>query len=604
MGKLYPSIEIIEKFIPFTNEEINLIKYLKDNLDENFNIFFKPNLNGDIPKIIILKKDSGVLIIEIESLKLDNYIYSNKDDESKYGHIILKDRKEVCFITPFEKVINYKDNISIYHIEDILKKSILDNEYNKIIKTCVYFYEEKEEDIKYKFRNNYNIMNDVIIWGNDSDIINSINSAFRYNKLFSEDLYEKCFNKFNFKYHKKEKGKFIILEKKKRNLMRSKENTSVKIKGIAGSGKTILLANRAVGALKRTKEKGKILILSYNSTLKNYIEEKINDINEDFCFRNFYITNFNMFINQKTMEYGRNIKKDFNNFINYESYDFFKENVIEEDKYDGIFIDEVQDFKREWLNLLKDIFLKENGEYVLFGDEKQNIYNRALDNKKMVKTNVKGRWNELTKSYRISTNIAKLLREFQKEFFLNKYELDYIHIEEQIGLEINDDKIEYIYKPNISFSEAFDISEEYFYKNNIDYNNTCIVGNNIEYLRDMEYYARKLYNVQVERMFETKEEYSKLYLYIENEEKIDLLRKSRKYNFIVCGSGIKMCQSESFKGWEIDNLVLILDRENNKNNELIYTSIARCKRNLFIINRGNREFDNFYNSIKEKMSCL
>lgn len=603
MGKIYPSIEIIKEFIPFTNEEIHLIKYLRDNLDDSFNIFFKPNLNGDIPQIIILKKGAGILVIEVETSNFHEYEYILKSNVSKYGDIVLKD-KNISFITPFEKVSYYKNNIAIYHVEDILRKSILNEEYNEIIKTCVYFYGEKEKDIKFKFRNNSNIINDVVILGSDSNVIDCIYSILQDNKLFSEDLYEKCFNKFKFKYHEKEKGKFIILEKKKRNLMKSKGNTAVKIKGMAGSGKTVLLANRAVGAFKRTNGKGKILILSYNSTLKNYIEEKINDINEDFYFRNFYITNFNMFINEKAMEYGKKIKNDFHNFINHESYSFFKEMVIDENKYDGIFIDEVQDFKREWLDLLKDIFLKENGEYVLFGDEKQNVYNRALDNKKMVKTNIKGRWNELTKSYRISTNIAKLLREFQKEFFLNKYELDNIYIEEQIGLEINEDKIKYCYNPNISFSEIFDISENYFEKNNIDYNNTCIVGDNVDDLRNMEYYARKLYNIKVERMFETKEEYSMLYSDIENQEKIDLLRKSRKYNFLVCGKGIKMCESKYFKGWEIENLVLILDRESNKNNELIYTSIARCKRNLFIINRGNREFNIFFNNIKEKMGCL
>lgn len=579
--------------------EMSLAEYLRDNLDESFYIFFKPNINGDRPSVVILKKGSGIIIIEVKEFNLDEYVYVNGGYAGAYGVIISKDKSEIPLITPFEKVMGYKENLYNYHIEELTKKSLLDANYSNLVKTAVYFHNSTEEEIKLKFSNNTKEMRSIKIWGVDSNIVEDIKSSLIENKLFDDKLYEQCFDRFRVKYHGGEEGKFSILEKKKRNLMRSKKGANIKIKGIAGSGKTVLLANRAVGAVIRKKGKCRILILSYNMTLRNYIKDKIGEVRENFYWNVFDIVHFNMFIKQKAYECGIEIKRNLENIINDETYRLFKEVISKEDKYDAIFIDGVQDFKREWLDLLKDVFLKEDGEYVIFGDEKQNIYNRALDDKKRVITNIKGRWNELTKSYRVSTNIANLLREFQKEFFLNKYELDNIEIEEQIGLAINEDEVRYMYNIKLDYLDVFDISKKFFDSKKINYNDTCIIGGSIDELREMEYYARKKYFIKVERMFETKEEFIYISSLRNSKEKLELLRESRRFNFFTQGEGIKMCTTESFKGWEIDNLVLIIDRE-DKNTELIYTAITRCKKNLLIINRGNEEFHKFFNKIKNE----
>lgn len=579
--------------------ELYLIEYLKENLDQNFDIFFKPNINGDRPSIIILKKGAGVMIIEVKEWDLEDYVYVNGGYAGDYGVIILKDKSEIPLITPFEKVMAYKKNLYEYHIEELTKKALFNENYRRLIKTAVYFHNSTEEETELKFSNNTKEMRSIKVWGIDSNIVEDIKNVLIDNELFDDNLYKKCFDKCRDKYHGGENGKFIILEKKKRNLIKSKKGANVKIKGIAGSGKTVLLANRAVGAAIRKKGKCRILVLSYNMTLRNYIKDKIGEVRENFSWNVFDIIHFNMFIKQKANECGIEIKKNLENIINHETYRLFEEVVSDDEKYDAIFVDEVQDFKREWLDILKDIFLKDDGEYVIFGDEKQNIYNRDLDNHKRVKTNIKGRWNELTKSYRVSTNIANLLREFQKEFFLNKYELDNIEIEEQIGLAINEDEVRYLYNENLNYLDIFDASKKIFDVKKIDYNDTCIIGSSIDELREMEYYTRKKYSIKVERMFETKEEFIDISNLSKSHEKLEVLRESRRFNFFAQGEGIKMCTTESFKGWEIDNLVLIID-ERDKNTELIYTAITRCKKNLLIINRGNIEFHNFFYRIKNE----
>ncbi len=585
----------LKKTLPeLTVGELNLIKKFKEELDNSFNIFIKPNINGDNLNILIIKENSGILILDILDWNLENYIYVTGGNAGDYGIIIDKSNRnnKVPFITPFEKLITYKENIYKYHIEEIIKRTILNSNYNNLIHTAIYFAGSKSYDVINKFSNNTKEMKSIKFWGDNSKIINDIKNILKPNELFDKEIYNIAIKVIKGEKYNSGNVKYINLDKKKIELMKSKAGAKVKIKGIAGSGKTTLLCNRAISAYKRINGHGKILVLTYNNTLKNYIKDKMNNSKLKFDWSIFYINNYYMFINQRALDLGIDIK----GLSSEDIYKLFSILVKKENKYDAIFIDEVQDFKREWLDLIKDIFLKENGEYVLFGDEKQNIYNRALDTKKMVKTNIRGRWNELTKSYRISTNIAILLKEFQKKFFIKKYELDNIFIEEQIGLAINDDEIIYVYFNDLSYIDVFEKSKFYLDNKNLEYKNTCIICGNLNELRDMEYYARKKYGINIERMFETKEEFLLINKRENNIGILENLREARQYNFSATSEGLKMCTIEKFTGWEIENLIFIIDKS-DKNMELIYTAISRCRKNLFIINRGNNVFNNFINSL-------
>ena len=67
-----------------------------------------------------------------------------------------------------------------------------------------------------------------------------------------------------------------------------------------GSGKTTILAARAVQAYKRALERNdnpRILILTFNITLKNFIHDKLMRVDETFPIENFIIINYHSFIN-------------------------------------------------------------------------------------------------------------------------------------------------------------------------------------------------------------------------------------------------------------------------------------------------------------------
>lgn len=63
---------------------------------------------------------------------------------------------------------------------------------------------------------------------------------------------------------------------------------------------------------------------------------------------------------------------------------------------------------------------------------------------------------------------------------------------------------------------------------------------------------------------------------------------------------IKLSTIHSFKGWEIKNLFLIIEKDEDDSfisPELVYTALTRCQFNLFVINIGNDLYNNFFDSL-------
>ena len=305
-----------------------------------------------------------------------------------------------------------------------------------------------------------------------------------------------------------------------------------------GSGKTTVLARRAVEEYKRAKERNgedyspQILILTYNITLINYIHDKINQIQEKFEWTSFTILNYHHFINNQLNNLGVPIVLPNNNTKNQED-GRYRKLTPEESKYldthyysnlplffslkeeiskskldyDAILVDEMQDYRYSWFEILKKVFLREGGDYILFGDEKQNIYGNPLLEKK-VHTNVYGR-NKLSQSLRAGTIIEKLVEVFQKQLYSDKYEIDEFQKPDDGMLEFQPSgSIKYKFLENNFISSIYDIVanlrniEEY---KDIATDDITILSFNVDVLRQIEAFYRHKTGEKSMTMFETKE---------------------------------------------------------------------------------------------------
>ncbi|CAN5597142.1 hypothetical protein BH10BAC5_BH10BAC5_21260 [soil metagenome] len=225
------------------------------------------------------------------------------------------------------------------------------------------------------------------------------------------------------------------------------------------------------------------------------------------------------------------------------------------------------------------------------------------DNDRKPKTNIKGRWDEtLKKSYRLSSLISTLAEGFQKKYFRNKYNLDIIEIEDKLNLE--EQYINYYFLPN----DTNVIAEKIIYcckRYNLHPDDVGILAFTIDFLCELDKKYRDVSHENTKTSIETIEirEFLKKANTDEttntvNSKKLEMdierVRKNKRWNFYMHPGMVKMSTIHSFKGWEIKALFLIIENSENISDELIYTALTRCKRNLFIINIGNKKYDEYF----------
>ena len=86
------------------------------------------------------------------------------------------------------------------------------------------------------------------------------------------------------------------------------------------------------------------------------------------------------------------------------------------------------------------------------------------------------------------------------------------------------------------------------------------------------------------------------------------IRRAAKTHFTTDTDDMKLSTIHSFKGWESESVILILQPEMSINDRydgyyiqerenipaLIYTALTRAKCNLFILNVGNTKYHSFF----------
>lgn len=421
---------------------MHLLQFLTANLDDSYEIFFNPYLNGDRPDIVVLRYGYGVLIFEVKDWKLKNFeVGDDKKWIYKCDNSIVK--------SPTEQVYEYKENFINLHIEGFLEKRIEQFINSNAVSCVVYFHLATEKEVLEKFKCDHKYKKqqyyDLDLWGNDSLTKDKMEGLLRNRYIsreskyqLTDSIYKNIRGILEPSIHLKEQGKQLNFDAEQNKIIYSEKQVQ-RVSGVFGSGKTYVLVNRAVQAYKRAckykqPEEVKILILTFNITLKNYIRDILNNVPEEFDSNSFTIIHYHKFINgelnnlkvvpkepnteapieEKDLDYLE--RRYYSNII------FFKKNKESLSWFDAILIDEIQDYRYDWMCILRECFLTPRGEYILFGDVKQNIYGREIDGKD-VRTNVIGRPIKLNNCYRSYTKVYDLSLSYQK-LYLNKYILD------------------------------------------------------------------------------------------------------------------------------------------------------------------------------------
>ncbi|MCT7535859.1 WYL domain-containing protein [Aliarcobacter cryaerophilus] len=613
MAKIYPTIENIQRLkVKPTDGERYLIDYLIKKFDDDVEIFFQPFLNGDRPDIVLLKRGIGATIIEVKDWDLKNY----KIDQSNQWYLKSNNQK---IKSPFQQVYHYKDNMFNLHVNGMLEEKIKNPKFYGRINAYVYFHNATKQDLINLYENlDFNqsklekINRDIQYTAITRDNIKIYLPKNDDLALFKDSIYDEFKRILQPIKHTIEEGIEIKYTNSQEKLIQSKI-IHEKIRGIAGSGKTTILAKRAVNAYKRHNEE--VLILTYNITLKRYIHDKISDVRDEFNWDNFHITNYHNFLQgifnkvgieiivpEVIQQEAKNSYYKNNDVINdYLEKKYYSNMCILDDyldelpKYKTILVDEIQDYKAEWIKIIRKYFAYNDSEIVLYGDEKQNIYERELEEDKTSKiVQGFGKWKNIGQSIRFireGSRISNLAKKFQLAFFTGKYEIDKdLNNNEQQLLDLG--IFTSLSYSNLDSENYERITESIFNKikvNNIHPNEVTILCSRISVLKEIDFLIRKKFNEKTTRTFESKE----LYERGTNKYEIENIRKIKKIAFNQNSGLIKLSTVHSYKGFESDCIFLIIHPDDNE--EIVYAGITRSKFNLMIFTPENSKFLDFFN---------
>ena len=613
---------ILEKFendelkVPFTNGEYYLSKQLDAKLPDEWVIHTKPELRNrwgsnicpQTPDVVIANKRHGIMIIEIKDWQIDLPKYKSGEKINRKGkkiwEVFIEDEKgtRTSNINPVYKADGYRLRM-IDGIHEIQEEIFNDKRKNILIKSGLYFHNIISSQKAKSFVGIPKYFNPdrCTVFGRDmldknvkiEQFIPLINNNIKIHS--NTDWLSKFKNWISPPLHISE-GQNLISERdlndKQKRYIISRPGVIQKLSGVAGSGKTRVIAIRAASLAKLGK---KILVICYNITLKNYLKKEIEGTKYDFDPTNIDIFYFHDFC--KAYREFRNIEYPDEGSMQ-KNDELEKEKIIRDKienrnlsaNYDAIIIDEGQDFKETWFKLLKN-FLSQNGEMLIAFDDKQNIYSI----KKFKISGVgSGRWGVLNKSYRLLNEHINLVNKFSNEFLT-----DFKSDEENPIIETNTQHT-LPFEPN-SLSKWINVNNivesrdmvcemlNHLDKNQkLDFSDTAILvpdhdeGINLrEHI--LEYFKNK--NLKISDIFS---------------KNPDRQRDAKKiFNVFDSDRRLKMSTINSFKGWERRNIIILIPYKTDKNFDFkMYTSMTRVREKLIIINLSER-YKNFENIIDE-----
>jgi hypothetical protein len=211
-----------------------------------------------------------------------------------------------------------------------------------------------------------------------------------------------------------------IMDIQQEQLARSLGDGHRVIHGVAGSGKTLILAYRCQFLAKANMQK--ILVLCFNvalaTKLRHVMQEKMIDdvVNvrhfHGWCMEQLRIHHL-PFPDSKQLTKDEYVDRLVNKVI-----EATNEGIIPTGRYDAVMIDEGHDFQPEWFKLLTQMVNPETESVLLLYDDAQNLYGKTKQRKftfKSVGIEAQGRTKILSINYRNTAEILALAYEFVKE---------------------------------------------------------------------------------------------------------------------------------------------------------------------------------------------
>ena len=555
-------------------------KILNAAIFNGWTLYEQPVINSMHPDFILLHPNKGIIIIEVKDWHL------NPPQYKENGQVLDNDKNYINS-NPIDQVASYKELILKYELNFFVEvnENYKKNEAFSMISSVVYFHKAtRERSVKFCGEKK---SKKAFIWSRDN--LDYLCSGMpEKNKIFPSCLF---YNSSNFARdsfrtmqnlvenlemilrpsdYARERKFPLTLTREQKELVALKSGSIRRWGGVAGSGKTVIIASKAVEALKQNK---RVLILTFNITLRHYIRDlssqQFGDGNRTLLRSHLTIAHFHGFLrilkaelNVSTEPEERSIEEYTNLLIDktLERITSFHPNAL---KYDYILIDEGQDFNGDWIRFLKEFFTY-NGELLVMYDRAQNIYETQGEwitrPSEIQGIGFRGQVGHLSVTHRLPESIVYQVQRLNP-FFENENELTVANTQGDLFTKI----------------EWKNISNPDHQIDSIERRINDIINEGISTIEDVVIITmQETTGINVVKRFEGNN-YKVSHVYDLSGNGDIRERRKEKWKFQPGTGRLKVCSYHSYKGWESSHVILLLEKINGNADHL-----SDVKKALFI----------------------
>lgn len=559
---------------PMQSGESAVLELLDSKLPIEWEIYIQPHMNGCRPDFVLLNPNVGIGVIEVKDWDLNKVKYEIDDSGSMTGNTggsIFKCR------SPLEQIKFYKDEIyGLYCPRLGIGSGIA------AISAGVIFPFAPEGELAKIFGSKLTSKYEFVVGKETIDSGNIATlfppSQYHTSKIMNAEHAEDLRSWLIEPEYSAEQREPLIVDADQKNLIDTRTKSGYRrIRGAAGTGKSLVLVSRAAKLASQQKE---VLVVSYNITLLNYLRDLCNRTPERGANKITWI-NFHQLCKRIAFqidlisEYNKCWREHFEDGVSgfdaipillLANSSLFEYGDI--NKYDAILVDEGQDFEPLWWQVLRKI-LDPNGEMILVSDITQDIYGTSVrwTDQVMLGAGFSGPWSELLSSYRLPLGMIGIVKNFAEKFIPEDLRQIPRPRSSQIELTLESDL------------RWVQTSKD----KNLDVTINAIMdlitgGGQIKAITDVTVLTEnKRYGVEIARRLnslgiKTTEAFS-----LDDVAKKD--DRSKKLAFWKGREKVKISTLHSYKGWESPVLLISITKADTpKDFAIIYTGFTRLKR--------------------------
>lgn len=572
---------------PLTDGEWLVFNFFDRYLDPAWEIYIQPHLNGLRPDFVLLNPKVGIAVFEVKDWDFNAMSYSIRTSHSGVPQLFADNGVKSFLIkdNPIEKIYRYKREVFELYCPRLKQRA----GYAAITAGVIFTNSNRHEMVSFfePLLRHYNMLgcpDYSPISGKDSLSNGATRDVFpeslrNFSSLITEELAADFRNWLVEPDFSKSQRQPIELDTTQRNLVMSRTKSGYRrIRGAAGSGKSLVLAARAAELANQGKD---VLVVTFNITLAHYLKDiavrwpnKTGKFRQQITWLNFHawcrrvcesagLEDEYLGLWRQQEQVQSVLQVSLPNLVD-KALTYSNDQIP---KYDAVLVDEGQDFLPEWWALLRKVCTSD-GEMLLVADATQDIYDTATKwtDEKMSGAGFSGPWTELPISYRLPQDALK-----QASLFAERYlpgEGTSLPQRPQQNLELEPTFLRWIQVDEFSaiqtcVDETFRFFTHSEFQDMAISDTTFLCGTKTQGYS----YVKAIGNKGIKSV----------HTFAENDQEC----KRQKVGFYMGDARVKATTLHSFKGWESRTLIVYINGKfNRKNLALIYAGLTRLKRSV------------------------